>query len=974
MINIVEQLKIEQERFSKSTSQEQAVDANSSGDIYDRLIQIGGLGNLRQHGHSDTFTDGPIPFYVGDIGSDPDDWREAGINEINPGQTVGGIDYPENDRSYYAFVLGDDMIDALDGKTIRIVAHYTGSFNCEKSKIDGTYDLFDKSSGSNKKGDVQVTHAIHESVGTSGVAPRRRYDWSQSTTASTVVSRAAKETPLETYKKQSWSTINALNSVSGSWVSGQFNKVVSSRFDGGGNFPPSPTSGTGALPKPQKYAHFATAYVDTSYGTEMWVRSDAFLFQNYTSNPSATAWDRIIISLGAHGDACSTLRAYIYVEPLANSLPNPTDTVAPDGPDLVSANIESDEATLTWEPVSASDLETYHVYYKHKGISETSFSSYEFLGVADSEGCRASYDLNSIYGISERYGDFQFKVLPQDDSANIGTGTEFPVKGQAEAISFVKSGTQIVSSGGQTLSITGIQANDLILISGTSDSQQVDAPTGFTELEDDDGSANPGAVIAYKVATGTSESITLTNQGGTGANQIIWSYQVFRNVSTSNPIETSASNHNQGSSKITLPSVTTSVDNCMIAVYGMIDDDGYASLNLPTGYTRTVMDATGTGLNSNFSTVVGGYKLEGTAGTYNPGEIDLTENDGRDGFTVALRPRAADYTTTLASFDSIYWQATLGSPTTEFLVTCDFDITNFDIPTSVFAYVTIDGTTPTTSNYDVFAELTDTTTGSDGSSWSSSGYPGFSSNSVSLNDEVKVLLVAINSKGDKNSEVVTLSIDNTGQNSTEWPDNPIELIASTTGTFMSGMASTTTLSGIQSGDFVVAILSENGTDGIPLASGWTNIRSGSSISAQRTAYIFATGTSVSWSISSSGSENGSIILAAFRNVNATTPIDVTSTSNTATSNSITPASITTTTNNCMILTAMSSGGGDITVTDPTGYTRVAKSTGGGFFNLSPGVGVLTYKTQISSGTESPGAFGLSTSRAARTVTIALRKV
>ena len=974
MIDIIQQRRIELERISKSTSQGEAVNANDSGDMYDRLIFLGGLGSLVVQRYSDSFTDGTIPFYVGNLGNASDDWREYGINEINPGEEYGATTYPENERDYYVFVLGDDMIDALDGKTIRIVAHYTGSFNCEKSHIDAPFDYFDKSPGSNKKGDVQLTHAIHESVGDDGVEPRRRFSWSQCTTESTVVSRAAKETPLQTYKKQSWSNINQVNvsSSSGDWAAGQFNKAVASFFSN--NIPNSPTSGTGALPKPKKYSHVATAYVNTSYGTEMWVRSGAFRFQNYTSTPSATAWDRITIALGAHGDACSTVRAYIYVEPLSNSIPSPTDTVAPDGPDLVSADIENDEATLTWEPVSASDLETYHVYYRHKGISETSFSSYEFLGVADGDACRASYDLNSIYGISERYGDFQFKVLPQDDSANVGTGTEFPVKGQAEAIFFVTSGTQIVSSGGQTLSITGIQANDLILLSGTSDNQQVDAPTGFTELEDDDGSANPGAVIAYKVATGTSESITLTNQGGTGANQIIWSYQVFRNVSTSNPIEASASNHNQGSNKITLPSVTTSVDNCMIAVYGMIDDDGYDTLDLPTGYTRAVMEATGSGFNLNYSTVVGGYKLEGTAGTYNPGEITLSQNDGRDGFTVALRPRAADYTTTLASFDSIYWQATLGSPTTEFLVTCDFDITNFDIPTSVFAYVTIDGTTPTTSNYDSFAELTDTSTGDDGSSWSSSGYSGFSSNSVSLNDEVKVLLVAINSKGETNSEVVTLSIDNTGQNSIEWPENPIELIASTTGTFMAGMASTTTLSGIQSGDFVVAILSENGTDSIPLSSGWTNIRSGSSISAQRTAYIFATGTSVSWSTSSNGSENGSIILAAFRNVNATTPIDVTSTSNTATSNSITPASITTTTDNCMILTAMSSGGGDITVTDPTGYTRVAKSTGGGIFNFNPGVGVLTYKTQISSGTESPGSFGLSTSRAARTVTIALRKV
>ena len=218
------------------------------------------------------------------------------------------------------------------------------------------------------------------------------------------------------------------------------------------------------------------------------------------------------------------------------------------------------------------------------------------------------------------------------------TPTITPSPAAASSITFVTSGTQIVSSGGQSLNITGIQADDIVILTGTSDSVQVDLPAGFTQLEDDEGSANPGGVAGYDFATGTSMNITLSAQGGSGANQIIYTYQVFRNVNTTTPIEASSQNHNDGSSRINLPSVTTTVADCMIVVYGMVDDDGYASLTLPAGYTQGVFDSTGVGLNSNYSTVVGGYKLESSTGAISPGTIFLTENDGRDGYTIALKP------------------------------------------------------------------------------------------------------------------------------------------------------------------------------------------------------------------------------------------------------------------------------------------------------------------------------------------------
>lgn len=720
---------------------------------YDKLIPLGHLGDLQEM--SIAGGGAIIPGYNGDNGSGAGDWTERGLNYFGTGGGVG-----RSGQLQQMFKDDDDLIDNLHQKNIRIVAYYTGSFDCEATVTGST--LFNKGNGFNATGDMQITNVLHEKIQGGNRVASNSPEWTQVTTLSNLAARASGETYLEAYKNQSWSNINEGGYPTSSWNIGEFNYDPQ---EWGSPF----TSLTGQLKTPLRYSDYISAYVaQTGQRKEMWVRTDMFEFNRYTSSPTDSNHDRLIASIGSHGSACGTILLFIYVEPIGSSLPNPTDTVPPNNPDLVSANIENDEVTLTWEPSSSSDLSTYNIYYRYKGVSGSLFGLYNYIGTGSNGSRKATYSLNdSTYGLTERYGEFQFKIQPVDYSYNVNTGTEFPVKGQFEAISFVKSGTQIVSSGGQTLSITGIQANDLIMLSGTSDNQTVDAPTGFTQLEDDDGTANPGAVVCYKIASGTSESITLTNQGGSGANQIIWGYQVFRNVSTSNPVDTSASNHNAGSNRINLPSVTTTTDNCMIVVYGMIDDDGYSSLALPFGYTRTIMDYTGIGFNGNYSTVVGGYKLEGNAGTYSPGAIFLAQADGRDGFTIALRPKQEDFKTTLPEFSYIYWEATQ-STSTSFYVYCEFDITNSDIPTSAKAYVTVDGTTPSTTNFVEEAVLVDTTTGSTAATWDSSTQLGFNTSGVSINDEVKVLIVANNSKGDENSVVVTLTIATLGNNNTEY--------------------------------------------------------------------------------------------------------------------------------------------------------------------------------------------------------------
>ena len=119
-------------------------------------------------------------------------------------------------------------------------------------------------------------------------------------------------------------------------------------------------------------------------------------------------------------------------------------------------------------------------------------------------------------------------------------------------------------------------------------------------------------------------------------------------------------------------------------------------------------------------------------------------------------------------FSYIYWEATKGATDTDFYVYCEFDIANADAPNSVTAYVTIDGSTPSTSNNSNTASLSDTSTGNDGSTWDSATALNFSNSSVNTNDVVKVLLVATNDGGSTDSVVVSLTVAVLGNNNTQY--------------------------------------------------------------------------------------------------------------------------------------------------------------------------------------------------------------
>ncbi len=182
-------------------------------------------------------------------------------------------------------------------------------------------------------------------------------------------------------------------------------------------------------------------------------------------------------------------------------------------------------------------------------------------------------------------------------------------------------------------------------------------------------------------------------------------------------------------------------------------------------------------------------------------------------------------------------------------------------------------------------------------------------------------------------------------------------------------AGTTTLTGIQSGDFVVAVITGDSGGVSNLSTGFTNIQDDEDSNSvnYRMAYSFSTGTSINY-VRNTGDEG--IVLAAFRGVDSTTPFDVTTPSletSVGSVTSITPPSITPTSDNCMIVIGLGIDDDDKTnATISTGFTTAEF---GHVDNTNTGI---FYKKQGTAQQESPSAISWSGGENAIAGTIALR--
>jgi hypothetical protein len=207
---------------------------------------------------------------------------------------------------------------------------------------------------------------------------------------------------------------------------------------------------------------------------------------------------------------------------------------------------------------------------------------------------------------------------------------------------------------------------------------------------------------------------------------------------------------------------------------------------------------------------------------------------------------------------------------------------------------------------------------------------------------------------------------------------PIVVEFVTAGTHIFGAGGNSfTITGIQSGDFIIVAGAADNTN-ITGPTGFTNGGNdgGSSEPVSYWGYVFATGTSYTVSGLQGSTTAGSqcvYIYMVFRNVNATTPIDVSS----GPTGSLDPPSITTNFNGCMIvaLAMVDDDNQAPNVTAPTGYTLAAAEDVGTTGNDLNGATVMgAYKQQTTAGVENPAAFTIGSTDSYDSYTISLRSV
>lgn len=179
--------------------------------------------------------------------------------------------------------------------------------------------------------------------------------------------------------------------------------------------------------------------------------------------------------------------------------------------------------------------------------------------------------------------------------------------------------------------LNNIAVDDLICVHTSADIEVLSpGPTGYTELFFQRVSVDQS--FHYKVATSTSETITGFN--GEEGSVVV---SAFRGVDTTNPIHVSDTNSGNSGTPDP-PSITTTVDGCMVLALMAYDDvDITATLNIPSGYTLSDKFYE-TEANSTTATV---YKLQSTAGSENPGTFSHSNSDPSEPWgcaTIALKP------------------------------------------------------------------------------------------------------------------------------------------------------------------------------------------------------------------------------------------------------------------------------------------------------------------------------------------------
>lgn len=203
--------------------------------------------------------------------------------------------------------------------------------------------------------------------------------------------------------------------------------------------------------------------------------------------------------------------------------------------------------------------------------------------------------------------------------------------------------TGTTSQSGGTMTLSGIQSGDVVLLFGATDSGDMSNtdPSGWSEGTTNSTGAQPNndnvpdTSFYYIVSSGTSVSANNLTDPGSGA---VYVMMAFRGVNTTTVFNTTTQESGGATGNPDSPSITTTTNGCMIVSVGFLDDDDSASsATAPSGYTLGPTEDTGAN-NGSGATIMTAYLLQSTAGAVNPGAFSSSGNDEWKAYTIALNP------------------------------------------------------------------------------------------------------------------------------------------------------------------------------------------------------------------------------------------------------------------------------------------------------------------------------------------------
>lgn len=212
-------------------------------------------------------------------------------------------------------------------------------------------------------------------------------------------------------------------------------------------------------------------------------------------------------------------------------------------------------------------------------------------------------------------------------------------------ISLVTSTSGATSqSASTTFSLTGMQSGDVMFLVGCSDSANATSMNTHASLTTNGWTqeniqsyiaSGPNLNVWYKVATGTSESVTFTLDTSAGQRLAI-SMSAWRGVDNTEPVlGFSGLATSSSGTTVNLPSWYIFSEGVALLIAGLDDDDTSVTTG-PTGYTELVDQSAGTASSS--ATLGMFYKNVVGNTTEAAAQVVFGSSDGHEGWTYILNP------------------------------------------------------------------------------------------------------------------------------------------------------------------------------------------------------------------------------------------------------------------------------------------------------------------------------------------------